>query len=131
MQSVRKSLILWSAVFLLSGCGQEKTDASTSSASKSEAASIESVEASEPLQPAISNQLKEEAKFLPLGPGRDTTIRVCSGCHGLNRIEEVRHDKQGWYDVVQFMIDRGAMASPQETLEITNYLAKNFPPKEE
>ncbi|MEX6634740.1 hypothetical protein [Hyphococcus lacteus] len=128
---MRKSLILWSAVLLISGCGQGKTDTSTTSASKGEVTSVESPQPSEPSQPAISKELQEEAEFLPLGPGRDTTIRICSGCHALNRIEEVNRDRQGWYDLVQFMGDRGAMGSPQEMLEITNYLAKNFPPKEE
>lgn len=64
---------------------------------------------------------------LPEGPGRETTIRVCSGCHEVELVMHQRLTRQEWFDLVQFMGDRGAMGTPAEFAEITDYLAEHFP----
>jgi hypothetical protein len=67
------------------------------------------------------------ATGLPEGPGRETTLRVCSGCHEVELVLDKRMTRQEWFDMVQFMGDRGAVGTPAEFAEITDYLAKNFP----
>jgi quinoprotein glucose dehydrogenase len=67
------------------------------------------------------------ADILPPGRGRDTTIRVCSRCHSSAVLAAQHLDDQGWYDLVQVMLGRGAIATDTEVDEITNYLAKSFP----
>jgi hypothetical protein len=69
----------------------------------------------------------EELSTLPEGPGRETTIRVCSGCHAVELVTEKRLTRQEWFDLVQFMGDRGATGTPAEMTEITDYLARSFP----
>lgn len=69
----------------------------------------------------------DEYAFLPAGEGRDTTIRLCSACHGLDLISHQRLSRQEWFEMVQFMVDRGAMGTPAELAEVTDYLAEHFP----
>jgi quinoprotein glucose dehydrogenase len=64
---------------------------------------------------------------LPPGPGRDLTVRVCSGCHSPAIAASQRLSEQEWYNLVQVMSTRGAVATDQELNEITAYLAKAFP----
>jgi quinoprotein glucose dehydrogenase len=64
---------------------------------------------------------------LPPGPGRDLTVRVCSGCHSPAVAANQRLSEQEWYDLVQVMSTRGAVATEEELNEITAYLAKSFP----
>ncbi len=65
--------------------------------------------------------------LLPAGPGRDITIKVCSGCHAPTVSAAQHLSAQEWYDLVQVMSGRGAVASDEEFDEITAYLAKSFP----
>lgn len=69
------------------------------------------------------------AELLPEHPSRETTIRVCTACHTLEIVVDKRYDAGTWYQTVQSMVDRGAMASPDEVTEIAVYLAKSFPPE--
>lgn len=69
----------------------------------------------------------EMVGVLPDGPGRETTIRVCSGCHAVELVTEKRLTHAEWFTLVQFMGDRGAMGTPAEMAEITDYLATAFP----
>jgi hypothetical protein len=67
------------------------------------------------------------ADLLPAGPGRDLTIRVCSGCHAPEIAAKQHLSRQDWADLVQVMSSRGAVATDKEFDEITAYLAKSFP----
>ena len=67
------------------------------------------------------------AGFLPPGPGRDTTVKVCSRCHAPAVLAAQRLDEQGWYDMVQVMIGRGAVATDDEADTVAAYLARSFP----
>jgi quinoprotein glucose dehydrogenase len=75
-----------------------------------------------PAQPAAAN-----LDVLPSGPGRDTTVRVCSGCHSPAVAASQHLSPQEWYDLVQVMAGRGAVATDAEFNQITAYLAKSFP----
>jgi outer membrane protein assembly factor BamB len=65
--------------------------------------------------------------LFPMGPGRETTLRICSGCHSASVAAMQHLDSQEWNDLVQVMASRGAMASDTEFDQIAAYLAKSFP----
>ena len=65
--------------------------------------------------------------LLPPGDGRVLTIRVCSRCHSPEISAGKRLTPQGWYDLVQVMSARGAVATDKEFDQIAAYLAKSFP----
>lgn len=69
------------------------------------------------------------ANMLPPGPGHDTMVRVCSGCHAPEIAAQQRLSQEGWKDLVDTMAGRGAQGSDADFAEITAYLAKNFPDK--
>jgi len=65
---------------------------------------------------------------IPAGPGQDTFERVCSACHELVRITDLRLSDQQWKDKVTSMNRRGAMMTDQEMATIVEYLTKYFGP---
>jgi hypothetical protein len=66
---------------------------------------------------------------LPDGPGRPTFEKVCGACHGPEVVTGMGHDRPGWKDVVDEMVDKGATATDKERQEIIDYLVKSFPKK--
>lgn len=81
-----------------------------------------------PMEEAGADPVVQAAvSVLPEGAGRETTIRVCSGCHAVELVAEKHLTRQEWFDLVQFMGDRGATGTPAEMAEITDYLARSFP----
>jgi competence protein ComEA len=68
------------------------------------------------------------AKPLPDGPGKKALERVCTACHGAEIVMGRGLTKDGWTQVVQEMIQRGAQGSEDDFGQIVDYLAKNFPP---
>jgi hypothetical protein len=64
---------------------------------------------------------------LPPGPGRETTARVCSGCHSPGLAANEQLSPQQWHDLVRLMAAQGAVATDDELNQITEYLAKSFP----
>ena len=73
-------------------------------------------------QPAVPG-----AELLPQGAGRDTTLRVCTGCHAPDVIVGRVQKSAPWPDVVQAMVDKGAEATPEEVAQIAAYLKKALP----
>ena len=59
---------------------------------------------------------------LPSGPGRDTLVRVCSDCHGLETIQGQRRTRREWQDVIEDMMSRGADVSDEDAKAIVDYL---------
>ena len=83
-----------------------------------------------PLQAQAPSEIHKPApayKLLPPGNGRDLTIQVCSHCHSPEISATKRLTAQGWYDMVQTMFARGAVATEAQFDEITIYLARSFP----
>jgi quinoprotein glucose dehydrogenase len=68
-----------------------------------------------------------QTSVFPPGPGRETMLRVCSGCHLVNVSASKRMDAKEWNDLVQAMAGRGAVATDEEFDEISAYLARSFP----
>ena len=65
---------------------------------------------------------------VPEGPGKETFEKVCSGCHELVRITDLRLSDQQWKDKVTSMNRRGAMMTDQEMATVVEYLSKYFGP---
>jgi virginiamycin B lyase len=68
---------------------------------------------------------------LPEGPGKETVETVCAVCHDLTRITNSGHDRQGWQNVLRMMKLGGAPLPDDKFDIVTDYLAKNFPQKEQ
>lgn len=64
---------------------------------------------------------------LPDGPGRETLLRVCSGCHAPEVVAQQRHTEKDWHDLVELMAGNGAQGTDADFTQITAYLAKSFP----
>jgi competence protein ComEA len=63
---------------------------------------------------------------LPDGNGKQLTMRVCNGCHGIKVVIGLRLTKKQWAAVVDKMALDGATATDAEFDAIIEYLAKNF-----
>jgi competence protein ComEA len=68
-------------------------------------------------------------KQLPDGPGKDVVERVCSACHGAEIVMGKGLTKDGWNQVVDDMVQRGAQGSDDDFAQIVDYLAAHFPPQ--
>jgi virginiamycin B lyase len=64
----------------------------------------------------------------PDGPGKETVLAACGGCHEVNRVR-AGYTPEGWRTVIQMMknVDTPVPADQWET--VTAYLIKNFPEK--
>ena len=56
-------------------------------------------------------------------PGRETVVRVCSDCHGVDLFEDQRRTRGAWRAIVEDMVSRGANASDDDTAIVIDYLA--------
>jgi len=72
--------------------------------------------------------LAQTAPTLPPGEGRELVASVCTGCHGLNTIVQIRDGTGGWRQFVNYMIMKGAQVSVHDTDVIVAYLTTNFGP---
>jgi len=70
----------------------------------------------------------QPAPVLPPGEGRDLVANVCTGCHGLNTIVQIRDGSPGWRQFVNYMIMKGAQVSQRDSDTIVQYLTANFGP---
>jgi competence protein ComEA len=65
-------------------------------------------------------------QVLPDDAGKADLLVVCNKCHQPERAASVRLTRDGWNDLVQEMIQRGAQGTPEQFAAIVNYLATNF-----
>jgi len=77
--------------------------------------------------PAPPAPAEDPLAILPQGEGRETFVKVCSGCHVPTIVARQRHTADGWTDVVVAMIGKGAKGSDDEFEAAIAYLAKAFP----
>jgi glucose dehydrogenase len=61
---------------------------------------------------------------LPEGEGKDTVVKVCSRCHGVETFSRMRMSLAEWQGIVTDMEQRGATGSKPEMQEVANYLGK-------
>lgn len=78
---------------------------------------------------ALAQAPTAASSALPPGAGRDTAIRICSGCHDPAIVAQQRLTRDGWTELVNTMAARGARATDAQLDEITAYLAASFPEK--
>ncbi len=69
------------------------------------------------LRPAAAQDL------LPDGPGRDTTVKACSGCHGVDFFLGVPRSRTGWETAMIKMMNRGMKISDEDYQTVVVYLA--------
>ena len=62
----------------------------------------------------------------PDGPGKDTVVAVCNGCHDINRVR-AGYNAAGWNMLQHMMQNMGAPVAPEDWPTVTTYLTKNFP----
>jgi competence protein ComEA len=67
---------------------------------------------------------------LPDGPGKEEAVRLCKGCHELEKSFSVRKDRTGWEETMTKMISLGAKGAPAEFEAILEYLVRHFPADE-
>jgi mono/diheme cytochrome c family protein len=78
---------------------------------------------------ALATPLRAQpAPSLPPGEGRDVVASVCTGCHTLNTIVQIRDGSAGWRQFVNYMIMKGAQVSQHDSDTIVQYLTTNFGP---
>lgn len=70
----------------------------------------------------------QPAPSLPPGEGRDLVANVCTGCHALTTIVQIRDGSAGWRQFVNYMIMKGAQVSAHDSDTIVQYLTTNFGP---
>ena len=80
--------------------------------------------AQEPAAPAAKPADHPE---FPMGPGRDTTLRLCSKCHSPNNVLASGQDAAGWEATITKMVGFGLQGTDEEFTETLDYLSKNFP----
>ena len=70
----------------------------------------------------------DDAKQLPEGAGRAVTQRLCGACHGFGNFVRRRDTRDGWNNVIEDMIRRGAKGEEEEWAEVSDYLVAQFSP---
>ena len=55
-----------------------------------------------------------------------TFQRMCSGCHSSDAVTSMHQTKEGWQEIVDDMVARGAAGSPQDIQTVVNYLAAHY-----
>ena len=64
---------------------------------------------------------------LPDGKGKEVVKRMCgTQCHGVDKVTVERLSRQGWSNVVDTMISRGATGTDEEIELVIDYLAEHF-----
>ena len=75
----------------------------------------------------VSAIADEDKESLPDGPGKETTIKVCGKCHGMDVTVSRHESADGWNAIVLQMIKRGAKGTNDQFGEVVDYLAEHFP----
>ena len=68
------------------------------------------------------------AQQFPDGAGRDTTLRLCAGCHNADLVSQYRFGRDEWNSEIQKMIAAGAQGTPVQFAEVLTYLTASFGP---
>jgi len=68
----------------------------------------------------------QSSDVLPAGPGKDATVKVCSGCHGVGVVASLRLTREGWAGVIKDMVREGAKGTDEELAVVLDYLSANF-----
>ena len=78
------------------------------------------------LCPAFATQAQAPQQDFPEGPGRETFVAVCGGCHDINRAR-AGYSPAGWNMVVNMMQNMDTPVPPEQWPTVASYLMKSFP----
>ena len=78
------------------------------------------------LCPAFATQAQAPPQDFPEGPGRETFVAVCGGCHDINRAR-AGYTPAGWNMLVNMMQNMDAPVPPEQWPTVATYLMKSFP----
>jgi len=68
----------------------------------------------------------QSAPSFPNGPGQDTFLAHCGGCHNINRVR-AGYTPEGWRTVMRMMLNFDVPVPKDQIETLTNYLIKSFP----
>ena len=71
----------------------------------------------------VSLSAAADKPSLPDGPGKKTTEKLCSACHGLNIFVNRRESREGWNNLIEDMLRRGMEGEDEQVGEIVTYLS--------
>jgi competence ComEA-like helix-hairpin-helix protein len=71
----------------------------------------------------------QSGQNLPDGKGKAQFTRVCGQCHGVEIVIKKTNSGDGWADVVDDMVSRGAQGTADDFDLVVTYLAAHFGPK--
>src|SRR5215831_20649926 len=77
----------------------------------------------------LGSALPVGADDFPDGPGKETFVAVCGGCHDINRAR-AGYTAAGWNTLQAMMENMGAPVAPEEWPTLTTYLIKSFPERQ-
>ena len=63
---------------------------------------------------------------LPAGEGKETVLRVCGDCHGVDLVSSQYRRRGEWSNLVEDMAGRGGNATPDDVQTIINYGFTHF-----
>jgi competence protein ComEA len=66
------------------------------------------------------------AQSLPDGPGKAVVQRMCTSCHGIENVVRQRRTREGWENIVDNMLSRGATGTDEEVDQVVDYLTAHF-----
>jgi cytochrome c5 len=75
--------------------------------------------------PAAAAAVAQDAK------GEKIMNQSCAGCHDLRPIQSGARDKDGWNDIVQNMLQKGADVADADIPVLVDYLAEHYGPMPE
>jgi competence protein ComEA len=65
---------------------------------------------------------------LPQGPGRDIVLSTCGVCHEVDTAIGTRRTSADWKQIIDAMINRGAVGSDEDFKAVLVYMSKYFGP---
>lgn len=68
------------------------------------------------------------AQDLPDGAGKDTTVRICTGCHGAEMFAGSHKSSSDWDQTITTMTEKGLSISDADYATVLDYLSKNLGP---
>lgn len=64
---------------------------------------------------------RQDAKTL-----ENAFFKVCGDCHEPDRIRETRRTRSGWEEIIEKMIEKGAVGNEQDFNQVLQYLMMNY-----
>ena len=75
---------------------------------------------------APSTHAQQAPANFPDGPGKETFVQICGGCHDINRVR-AGYTPEGWRTVMRMMINFNVPVPKDQVDTLTDYLIKSFP----